>query len=103
MVRSRIFATAMAAVIGLAGTAGIAHAANDRVGKEAEDGKEITALLNAKTSIAQAIAAAEQETGGKAFEAELESEEGTLEFEVNVAKDSRKRNTFLGFTGRRSS
>lgn len=58
MVRSRIFATAMAAVIGLAGTKGIAHAANDRVGEEAEDGKEITALLNAKTSLAQAIAAA---------------------------------------------
>ena len=48
--------------------------------------KEIDAVLGAKTSTSQAIAAAEQATGGKAFSAGIDDKDGVLTYEVKTAK-----------------
>ncbi len=82
MLRTRILPAAMAAAIAV-GASGAAFAATD----EKEDAQDIAAVLNAKTSLAEAIAAAEQQVGGKAIEAGLDDESGGKRFEVEVAKD----------------
>lgn len=84
MFRSRFLATTMAAVIGL-GMAGTALAAAG----ENENGLEIAAVLGAKTSVAQAIAAAEQHTGGRAMKIDIHKEKGAYLYEVKtVSKDN---------------
>lgn len=83
MFRSKLVPAAMAAVLA-AGVAGTAFA-GDR-GEEMGDRQEITTILNAKTSLAQAIAIAEQQTGGKAMESSLEQQAGTAAYEVRIAK-----------------
>lgn len=82
MLRTKMLPAAMAAAIAV-GAGGAAFAAtHDR-----EDAKDIAAVLNAKTSLAEAIATAEQQVGGKAIDAGLEREGGPMRFEVEVAKD----------------
>jgi uncharacterized membrane protein YkoI len=88
MLRSKIVPIAMAAVIAIGGTVGFAYAANNNRGGEHEGGQEIASVLNAKTSLAQAIATAEQQSGGKAIDAGLENENGPMAFAVEVAKDN---------------
>jgi uncharacterized membrane protein YkoI len=83
MRRSKIIPAAMAAVIVLGGT-GVAFSANAET--ETNRQQEISAVLKAKTSLAQAIAAAEQETGGKAVETGLENRDGVMAYEVKIAK-----------------
>lgn len=87
MLRSKLLPAAMIAVMAIAGT-GAAFAANGskRHHDEAKDEQaEITAILNAKTSLVQAIAAAEKQTGGKAVETGLENENGVMAYEIEVA------------------
>lgn len=87
MFRKTIIPAALTVLIAASAVGGTAYAAGkEHVGKD-EDGREITAILDAKNSLAQAIAAAEQETGGKAIDAELESNNNTMLFEVEVVKD----------------
>jgi uncharacterized membrane protein YkoI len=88
MLRSKIVPIAMAAVIALGGAASVAYAAKHERGGEHEGAQEIAAILNAKTSLVQAIAAAEQQTGGKAIDAGIENENGVTAFAVEVAKDN---------------
>jgi uncharacterized membrane protein YkoI len=83
MRRSKIIPAAMAAVI-ILGSAGVALSANAET--ETSRQQEISAVLKAKTSLAQAIAAAEQETGGKAVETGLENQHGVMAYEVKIAK-----------------
>lgn len=83
MFRSKILPATMAAVIAL-GASGAAFAASS----ENENGQEIAAVLGAKTSVAQAIAAAEQQTGGLARKIDVEKEKGAYRYEVKtVSKD----------------
>ncbi|MEQ8399270.1 MAG: PepSY domain-containing protein [Gammaproteobacteria bacterium] len=83
MFRSKILPATMAAVIVL-GASGAAFAATG----ENEDSQEIAAVLGAKTSIAQAIAAAERQTGGRAVKIDFEKEKGAYLYEVKtVSKD----------------
>jgi uncharacterized membrane protein YkoI len=77
----------MAAVIAVGSTVVLAHAANSDRGAN-KSAQEVAALVNAKTTLAQAIAAAEQQTGGKAIDAGLENENGAMAFEIKVAKDN---------------
>jgi uncharacterized membrane protein YkoI len=63
-------------------------------GAQAEESKdkEASALKlfsQAKITLIDAIKAAEQKTGGKALEAELEDESSTVQFEVEIVKDGR--------------
>lgn len=81
MLRSRILPIPMVAAIALGG-AGAAFAGE----KEVDEQQEITTVLSAKTSLAQAIAAAEQQTGGKAIDTGLENQDGNIAYEVMVAK-----------------
>ena len=48
--------------------------------------KEIDAVFGAKISISQAIAAAEQATGGKAYSARIDNRNGVVAYEVKTAK-----------------
>jgi uncharacterized membrane protein YkoI len=83
MLRSRVFPLALAAGMALAGT-GAACAGNGD--GEMSPQKEIDAVLGAKTSMSQAIAPAEQATGGKAFSAGIDDKDGVLTYEVKTAK-----------------
>src|SRR5258707_9194557 len=88
MFRTRIAPIAMAAVIALGSTIGVAYAASNTPVGQNEGAQEVAAIVNAKTSLAQAIAAAEQQSGGKAIDAGLENENGAMAFAVDVAKDN---------------
>ncbi len=82
MARTHILALALATVVALAGAAGIAQAGDK------PDAAEMTKLAAAKTSLSQAIAIAEKETGGKAIDAGFDNEDGTLSLEIEVLKDN---------------
>jgi uncharacterized membrane protein YkoI len=83
MVRSNIILTTMVALITLAGV-GAAFAGEN--GNETDQRSELNAVTNAKTSLSQAIAAAEQETRGNAVDASLENQDGVMAYEVEIAK-----------------
>jgi uncharacterized membrane protein YkoI len=83
MVRSDIILTTMVALTTLAG-AGAAFAGEN--GNETDQQSELNAVTNAKTSLSQAIAAVEQETGGKAVDAGLENQNGVMAHEIEMAK-----------------
>lgn len=80
MNRKMLAPLAFAAILsaGAAGSAVIAHAG------EAE-GSDAAALANAKITLGQAIAAAEQRVGGKAIDAGVENQNGTVSIAVDVA------------------
>jgi uncharacterized membrane protein YkoI len=92
MFRSKIVPIAMAAVF----AAGIASSSLAFAeSKEAGEHKEITAVMNAKTSLTQAIAAAEQQIGGKAISAALEDRKGVTAYEVEIASGSKLQKVFV--------
>ena len=80
MVRSHILA--LATIVALGGAAGIAQAGDK------PDAAEMAKLAAAKTSLSQAIAIAEKETGGKAIDADFDNKDGTLSLEIEVLKDN---------------
>jgi uncharacterized membrane protein YkoI len=83
MFHSKILPAALAAVIAV-GASGAAFAATGGN----EEGQETAAVLGAKTSVAQAVAAAEQQTGGRAMKIDVERENGAYLYEVKtVSKD----------------
>lgn len=83
MFRTKLVPATMAAVIAL-GTAGAAFASSG----EKENANEISAVLNAKSSISQAVAAAEKQTGGRAMKVDVEHEKGTYLYSIKtVSKD----------------
>lgn len=88
MTRSKVLAAIMVGVIatGSAGVAGLAYA------KERPEAptNEASIVANAKVSMAQAIAAAEQQVGGKAIGTGIEDQNGNVFFEVEVLKDNVK-------------
>jgi uncharacterized membrane protein YkoI len=88
MLRTKIIPIALAAVIAVGSTLSVAYAANNNRDGDNEGAQELAAVVNAKTSLGQAIAAAEQQSGGKAIDAGLENENGTMTFAVEVAKDN---------------
>lgn len=84
MIRSRILPAAMAAIL-IVGAAGATYAGTDR--HEMTDAQEAATILAAGTSLSQAIAIAEQRTGGTAIESALEQHGGIVAYEVRTAKD----------------
>lgn len=79
MLRFKSSISAMALVIAL-GTTGAAFAMEH----EGENSQEITAALAAKTSLTQAIASAEQQTGGSALRIGLEHHDGNFTYKIKV-------------------
>ncbi len=92
MRRSKLAPIAMLAIVA-AGVGGSTLACAES--KEASERKEMTAALNAKTSLTQAIAAAEQQTGGKAVSASLEDRKDVMAFEVEVTSGSKLQKVFV--------
>ncbi len=68
----------------LAATLGLGLAAGAQAGERHRDRDENAAALAAKTSAAQAIAAAEQQTGGRALKVNFENEKGKPAYEVRI-------------------
>ena len=79
---ARTHLLALATIVALGGAAGIAQAGDK------PDTQEMAKLAAAKTSLSQAIAIAEKETGGKAIDADFDNEDGTLSLEIEVLKDN---------------
>jgi uncharacterized membrane protein YkoI len=51
------------------------------------DAAEIAALRNATTSLGQAIATAEHAAGGKAIDASLDNDNGTMSYRIDILKN----------------
>ncbi|WP_394752753.1 PepSY domain-containing protein [Crenothrix sp.] len=51
--------------------------------------KELALFSQAKISLTDAIKAAEQKTGGKAVEADIDDESSSVQFEIGILKDSK--------------
>lgn len=90
MFRSRIIPAAMVAVMAM-GAAGTVFAESG----EHENSKEVTAVLGAKTSVAQAIAAAEQKTGGRAMKVDVEKQKGAYLYEVKTVSNDTVANVLV--------
>jgi uncharacterized membrane protein YkoI len=74
--------TALFTLAIVAGTAAnVAHASESK--------GELTLFSQAKISLIEAIKAAEQKTGGKALEAELDDGSSTIQFEIKILKDGK--------------
>ena len=77
---------AMFALVIITGTA--ANVAQAGESKD-EEAKELKLFSQAKITLTEAIKAAEQKTGGKAMEAEVNDESDTVQFEIEVLKDGK--------------
>ena len=82
MFSKQLIPVALATVVVLGVAVGAAYAGSN------DNAQEMTALRNAKISLAQAIAGAEQKSGGKAINAGLNNENGTMTYGVEVIKDN---------------
>jgi uncharacterized membrane protein YkoI len=81
---SKIIPATLAGFVAV-GTAIGAFAANGALANDEQ--QEAAALLNAKTSLVQAITAAEQHTGGKAIDSGIEDQNGkVIAYDVKVIK-----------------
>ncbi len=81
-----IIPTALFAMVLIAGAFASEAQAGESKDKEA---KELQLFSQAKISLSEAIKAAEQKTGGKAIEAELDDESDTVQFEIEILKDGK--------------
>ncbi len=70
---------ALVALIGLGATAQIGYAS-----ERSERQNDAAALANAKVTLQQAVATAEQQAGGRAASADLQQDKGVPQFEVEV-------------------
>jgi uncharacterized membrane protein YkoI len=86
MDRNKLVAAVLVGTIaaGALGPVGTAYAKSERTTNEA------AVIAGAKITLAQAIAAAENQVGGKAVETGIEDENGTVAFEVEVLKDGQR-------------
>ena len=88
----------MLAMVIITGTAANVAQAGESKEKEA---KELKLFGQAKITLTEAIKAAEQKTGGKAMEAEVDDESNTVQFEIEVLKDGKIHEVLVdGITGK---
>jgi len=78
--------TALFTMVIMASTAANVAQAGESKEKEAN---ELKLFSQARISLTEAIKAAEQETGGKAMEAEVDDESNTVQFEIEILKDGK--------------
>ena len=89
---------ALFSLVVLVSTAANVAKANESKNKEAN---ELTLFSQSKISLIDAIKAAEQNTGGKALEAELDDESSTVRFEIKILKDGKIHEVIVdGITGK---
>lgn len=93
MTRNKVLAAIMAGVI----AAGSAGAVNLAYAKENRDvpTNEASIMANAKVTMVQAIAVAEQQVGGKAVGTGIEDQDGNVFFEVEILKDNAKHKVLI--------
>ena len=93
MSRRNAFAALAAGVIGI----GVAATGATGYAKEQQESatNEAAILASAKITMAQAIAAAEQQAGGKAVGSGIEDQDGTVYFEVEVVKDNTRQKVLV--------
>ena len=90
--------TSLCAIMILAGNAINLAQAGETKDKEA---RELQLFSQATFSLQDAIKAAEQKTGGKAMEAELNDESAAVQFEIEVLKDGKVHEVIVdGKTGK---
>lgn len=92
MIRRKLLTAALAGVIVSGAIAG-SVAAYARNNEQATD--EAAIMANAKITMTQAIAAAEQQAGGKAVGTGIEDQDGTVYFEVQVIKDGARQKVLV--------
>ena len=72
-----------------------------QAGESKEEAKELKLFSQAKISLTEAIKAAEQKTGGKAIEAEVDGESSGVQFEIEILKDGKIHEVLVdGITGK---
>lgn len=81
MLHKKLLTASMATALAL-GAAGIAHASSG----EDHALKEAARVLGAKTSVSQAIATAENQTGGRAGRIEMEKRDGVYLYEIKLSR-----------------
>jgi uncharacterized membrane protein YkoI len=90
MLRFRIVPAVIAAAFTLA-AGGAAFASPEGH----EGGREIAAMLAAKTSAAEAIATAEQQTGGRAMKIDIEKDNGAYLYEIKTMSQDKISEVFV--------
>jgi uncharacterized membrane protein YkoI len=92
MIRRTLLTATLAGVIA-SGAIGGSIAAYARNNEQATN--EATIMANAKITMAQAIAAAEQQVGGKTVGTGIEDQDGTVYFEIQVVKDGARQKVLV--------
>jgi uncharacterized membrane protein YkoI len=92
MLRKRPLTAILAGVV-VSGAVGGSIAAYARNNDNTTD--EVSIIANAKITMAQAIATAEQQVGGKAVGSGIEDQDGTVYLEVQVVKDSSRHKVLI--------
>ena len=92
MNRTKPVALAMVSVLtmGTLAAAGAAYAKDKELRTN-----EAAIMANAKVTMAQAIATAEQKTGGKTVGTGIEDQDGTVFLEVQVLKDNQRHSVLI--------
>lgn len=92
MNRTKLVTLVMVSVLtmGTLGAVGAAYAKDKELRTN-----EAAIIANAKVTMAQAIATAEQKTGGKAVGTGIEDQDGTVFLEVQVLKDNQKHSVLI--------
>ena len=76
--------TKLSAAIALAGLLAAGAVAGTALASDNDEGREATALQNAKVSLTQVIATAEQQTGGRAYDAGVDVKGGQTRIAVET-------------------
>ncbi len=92
MIRRTLLTATLAGVIA-SGAIGGSIAAYARNNEQATN--EAAIMANAKITMAQAIAPAEQQVGGRAVGTGIEDQDGTVYFEVQVVKDGARQKVLV--------
>lgn len=92
MIRRTLLTATLAGVIA-SGAVGGSIAAYARNNEQATN--EAAIMANAKITMAQAIATAEQQVGGKAVGTGIEDQDGTVYLEVQVVKDGARQKVLV--------
>lgn len=92
MIRRKLLTATLAGLIasGAIGTSVVAYARNN---EQATD--EAAIMANAKITMTEAIASAEQQVGGKAVGTGIEDQDGTVYFEVQVLKNGARQKVLI--------
>lgn len=91
MIRKKLLRAAFAGMMAFSaiGLPIAAYAHSERATDEA------AIMANAKVTMAQAMATAEQQVGGKAVGTGIEDQDGTVYFEVQVLKDGKRQKVLV--------